>query len=384
VPYSRLTHLECTKCLATYEADRLLNVCTKEGCAGSLFARYDLTPFAHEENGRARTMWRWHEVMPARSREEALTLGEGGTPLLHAKRLGARLGMRQLFVKDESTNPTGSFKARGLAAAVARAAALGARAVAVPTAGNAGGATAAYAARAGIAAHVFMPKDTPKVFALECATYGAEVTLVDGLIDACGRIVAERKERERWFDVSTLKEPYRAEGKKTMGYEIVEELGWEVPDVVVAPTGGGTGIIGIWKALSEMETLGWIGSKRPRLVSVQAEGCAPIVKAFAEGKPVSEKWQDAATYASGLRVPKAYADTLVLKAVAESGGDAVAVSDEEMRQAVGEIGASEGLFAAPEGGAAWAGIRKLVESGRVSRDERVVLINTGSGFKYVE
>ncbi|HKC23979.1 MAG TPA: threonine synthase, partial [Thermoanaerobaculia bacterium] len=223
-----------------------------------------------------------------------------------------------------------------------------------------------------------------RIFAIECETYGAEVTLVDGLIDACGRLVAERKQAAGWFDVSTLKEPYRAEGKKTIGYEVVEELSWEVPDVIVAPTGGGTGVIGIWKALAEMEELGWIGSRRPRLVSVQAEGCAPIVKAFQEKRPVSEKWEGATTYASGLRVPKAYADFLVLRALYESGGDAVAVSEEEMREATREIGSSEGIFAAPEGGAAWAGVKRLVEAGRIGRDERVVLVNTGSGFKYVE
>jgi threonine synthase len=382
VSYSWLSHLECTRCPATYDPDRLRNVCTADGCAGPLFARYTLGSLPKADAHRARTIWRWHEVMPARSEEEALTLGEGGTPLLRAKRLGARAGLTHLWIKDEALEPTGSFKARGLAAAVARAAALGARAVAVPTAGNAGGATAAYAARAGIEAHVFMPKDTPRVFALECAGYGAQVTLVDGLIDACGRIVAERKDAAGWFDVSTLKEPYRVEGKKTMAYEIVEELG-EVPEVIVAPTGGGTGVIGIWKALGEMEALGWIGSARPRLISVQAAGCAPIVKAHAEGKPVSDKWSDAATYASGLRVPKAYADFLVLSALRASGGDAVAVADDEMREAAREIGEAEGLFVAPESGAAWAAVKRLVAENRIDRGERVVVISTGSGFKYI-
>ncbi len=383
--FSWLSHLSCTKCSASYDAGPLRSVCTAPGCGGSLFADYDLPTLSRGDTaGRDRTIWRWHELMPARSAEEIVTLGEGGTPLLRVRRLGARLGMTDLWIKEEGGNPTGSFKARGLAAAVTMAKAFGAKAIALPTAGNAGGAAAAYAAKAGLKCHVFMPKDTPKLFGIECETYGAEVTLVDGLIDDCGRVVAARKEAEGWFDVSTLKEPYRVEGKKTMGYELAEQMGWTLPDIVVYPTGGGTGLIGMWKAFDEMEKLGWIGGKRPRMVSVQAEGCAPIPKAFAEGKDVSVRFENARTYASGLRVPKAYADYLILKILRESKGEAVAVTDDAMREAVAEIGASEGLFAAPEGGAAWAAVKALVVSGRVSRDERVVVFDTGTGFKYVE
>ncbi len=383
--YTRLSGLSCTKCPATYDAARLRNVCTAPGCGGALFADYELGTLSKGRTaGRDRTIWRWHELMPARSGREIVTLGEGGTPLLHATRLGARLSMPEVWIKEEGGNPTGSFKARGLAAAVTMAKALGATALALPTAGNAGGAAAAYAARAGLACHVFMPRDTPKVFRIECETYGANVTLVDGLIDDCGRIVASRKDAEGWFDVSTLKEPYRVEGKKTMGYELAEQMGWTLPHVVVYPTGGGTGLIGMWKAFDEMEKLGWIGPTRPRMVSVQAEGCAPIPKAFAEGKDVSNRAENAHTYASGLRVPKAFADYLILKILRESKGEAVAVTDDEMREAVAEMGASEGLFPAPEGGAAWAAVKQLVLAGKIRRDERIVVFDTGTGFKYVE
>ena len=328
-------------------------------------------------------MWRWHEMMPVGNPSNVVSLGEGGTPLLSAPRLGAKAGFTDLWIKDEGNNPSGSFKARGLSAAVSRARELGHRAIAVPTAGNAGGAAAAYAARAGLACHVFMPKDTPPVFRIECERYGATVTMVDGLIDACGKLVAERAPLEGWHDVSTLKEPYRVEGKKTMGYELAEEFGWELPDAILYPTGGGTGLIGMWKAFDEMEALGWIGPRRPRMFSVQAAGCAPIVRAFEEGKPVSEKWENAATYASGLRVPKAYADDLILSAVRASGGTAIAVDDEAMRRASDEIGRSEGLFVAPEGGAVWAAAKSLRISGDLDPDARVVLFNTGSGFKYL-
>lgn len=382
--FSWLDHLACTRCPNTYSPDHLRNVCEVPGCAGPLMARYSLRALDRAgAGGRPRGLWRWHELMPARAAAEVVTLGEGGTPLLSAPNLGARLGMRHLLIKDESGNPTGSFKARGLAAAVARAKALGARKVACPTAGNAGGAMAAYAARAGLGAAVFMPADTPPVFRIECEAYGAEVTLVDGLIDRCGQLLAVRAKAEGWFDVSTLKEPYRVEGKKTMGLELAEDLGWELPDVVVYPTGGGTGLIGMWKAFEEMEAIGWVTGKRPRMVSVQAEGCAPIPRAFAAGEAVSEKWANAATYASGLRVPKAYADFLILRILRESGGDAVAVTDDEMRAGVKEIAETEGIYAAPEGGAALAAIRKLLAGGRIGRDERVVLFNTGSGYKYL-
>jgi len=329
-------------------------------------------------------MWRFHEVMPARSAAEIVTLGEGETPLLKADRLGAAHGMPDVWIKEESGNPTGSFKARGLGAAVTMAKALGAKKIALPTAGNAGGAAAAYAAKAGLECHVFMPTDTPKIFRIECEAYGAKVGLVDGLIDDCGKIVAQRKDAEGWFDVSTLKEPYRVEGKKTMGYEIAEQLGWTLPDVVVYPTGGGTGLIGMWKAFEEMEKLGWIGSKRPRMVSVQAEGCAPIPKAVAEGKDVSVRFENAHTYASGLRVPKANADYLILKILRASKGEAVTVTDDEMRRGALELASLEGLFAAPEGGAAWEAVKKLVALGKVGKDERIVVFDTGTGYKYVE
>ena len=323
-------------------------------------------------------------MMPVLDPANIVTLGEGGCPLLSAERLGARFGFSRLFIQDEGNNPTGSFKARGLSAAVSRAKELGARKIALPTAGNAGGAAAAYAAKAGIECHVFMPTDTPPLFRIECERYGAQVTLVDGLIDACGRIVAERAPLEGWHDVSTLKEPYRVEGKKTMGYELAESFGWELPDAILYPTGGGTGLIGMWKAFEEMEALGWIGAKRPRMISVQAEGCAPIPRAFAAGKATSEKWENASTYASGLRVPKAYADDLILSAIRASGGTAIAVTDDAMRRASDEIGASEGLFVAPEGGAVWAAAQELARDGRLDADSRIVLFNTGTGFKYVD
>ena len=382
--FSLLSHLSCTRCGATYPVGPLLNVCTKAGCAGSLFAEYDLRPFPRSCDGRPAGMWRFHEVMPARSAAEIVTLGEGETPLLKADRLGAAHGMPDVWIKEESGNPTGSFKARGLGAAVTMAKALGAKKIALPTAGNAGGAAAAYAAKAGLECHVFMPTDTPKIFRIECEAYGAKVGLVDGLIDDCGKIVAQRKDAEGWFDVSTLKEPYRVEGKKTMGYEIAEQLGWTLPDVVVYPTGGGTGLIGMWKAFEEMEKLGWIGSKRPRMVSVQAEGCAPIPKAVAEGKDVSVRFENAHTYASGLRVPKAYADYLILKILRASKGEAVTVTDDEMRRGALELASLEGLFAAPEGGAAWEAVKKLVALGKVGKDERIVVFDTGTGYKYVE
>jgi threonine synthase len=383
--FSSLSHLACTKCGATYDVGPLLNVCTKRECQGALFAEYALASLSRDDTaGRPRTIWRWHELMPARRAEEIVSLGEGGTPLLHAKRLGAKNAMPRLYVKEEAGNPTGSFKARGLGTAVTMAKALGARKLALPTAGNAGGAAAAYAAAAGLECHVFMPRDTPKVFKIECEAYGARVTLVDGLIDDCGRMVVEKKDAEGWFDVSTLKEPYRVEGKKTMGYELAEDFGWILPDVVVYPTGGGTGLIGMWKAFGEMERLGWIGSARPRMVSVQAEGCAPIPKAFAEGKDVSVKFENAHTYASGLRVPKAYADYLILKILRASKGEAVTVTDDEMRRGVSELASSEGLFAAPESGAAWEAVKKLVAQGKVDRGERVVVFDTGTGYKYVE
>jgi len=384
---STLTHLECSACRRTADADRLQNLCPH--CGKVLLARYDLerarqtlTP----ESLRARPpgLWRWREILPVRHEANIVTLGEGDTPLLPASRLGATLGLRALSIKDESLNPTGSFKARGLSAAVSRAKELGARELAIPTAGNAGGALAAYAARAGLAAHVFMPVDTPALNQKEADVYGAEVTCVRGLINDCGAWVRKRAAEAGWFDVSTLKEPYRAEGKKTMGLELAEQLGWDVPDVLVYPAGGGTGVVGIWKAFEELESMGLLGSRRPRLVAVQTTGCAPLVRAFEAGLDHAPPWTDARTVVSGLRVPVAVADYLILDAIRRSGGTAVAVSDAEAVAGMREIARLEGIYAAPEGGAIWAALRRLVEEREVDPGERVVLMNTGTGLKYAE
>ncbi|MDQ5837169.1 MAG: threonine synthase [Acidobacteriota bacterium] len=382
-----VTHLECAACGARHEARRLHNLCVE--CGKPLLVRYDLEQAARtltkeSLKGRRADLWRYLEVLPVEREENIVSLGEGFTPLLRAARLGERLGLKQLYVKDESQNPTQSFKARGMATAVSMALELGARKLAVPSAGNAAGALAAYASRAGLEAHIFMPKDTPRANVIECEQTGAHVTLLDGLITDCGAEVARRKEREGWFDVSTLKEPYRVEGKKTLGYELAEQLDWQLPDVVIYPTGGGTGLVGMWKAFAEMEALGWINDKRPRMVTVQSEGCAPIVRAFEEGRRHAEEFQNAETVASGLRVPKAIGDFLILDALRESGGAAIAVSDEELLAAVREIGAAEGLFVAPEGAACLPALRELIERGEVKPDERVVLFNTGAGVKYLE
>ena len=382
--FSHFAHLSCTRCGAQYERDRRVGVCPREGCGGALFARYHSLPLDRDRIAeRPRTIWRWHEMMPVEDPENIVSLGEGGAPLLRTRRLAAGTDFEDLWIQDESGNPTGSFKARGLSAAVSKARELGHRKIALPTAGNAGGAAAAYAARAGMECHVAMPRDTPRVFRLECERYGARVTLLPGLIDDCGRWIAERAAREGWHDVSTLKEPFRVEGKKTMGYEIAEAFGWELPDAILYPTGGGTGLIGMWKAFAEMEELGWIGSKRPKMFAVQAEGCAPIPRAFERGRESAEKFENAQTYASGLRVPKPFADYLILRYVRESGGSAVAVPDDAMREACEELGAAEGLFAAPEGGAVWAAAKRLAASGGLDPRSRIVLFNTGSGFKYL-
>lgn len=382
-----VTHLECALCGTHHRADALQNLCAR--CGKPLLARYDLERAARtltkdSLRGRVASMWRYREVLPVEDDADLVTLGEGWTPLTPAPRLGARLGMTALSIKDESVNPTGSFKARGMAAAVSMAKQLGATKLAVPSAGNAAGALAAYAARAGLEAFIFMPRDTPRANVVECQYAGAHVELIDGLITDCGAEVARRKEAEGWFDVSTLKEPYRVEGKKTLGYELAEQLAWTLPDVVVYPTGGGTGLIGMWKAFDEMERMGLIGAKRPRMVSVQAAGCAPMVRAFEAGERFAAEFPNAATTASGLRVPKAVGDFLILDAVRASGGTAVAVADEEMIEAARDIGASEGLFVAPEGAACWAATAKLVGAGQIGRDESVVLFNTGAGVKYLE
>ena len=382
-----VTHLECAACGLRHEARRLHNLCAE--CGKPLLVRYDLKNAAasltkESLKGRSPDLWRYREVLPVESDENVVTLGEGYTPLVHASRLGAQLGLTGLYIKDEGQNPTQSFKARGMTAAVSMAKELGAHKLAVPSAGNAAGALAAYAARAGLEAHIFMPRATPKANVIECEQTGAQVTLMDGLITDCGAEVARRKDAEGWFDVSTLKEPYRIEGKKTMGYELAEQFDWELPDVIIYPTGGGTGLIGMWKAFEEMEQMGWIGSKRPRMVTVQAAGCAPIVLAFEDGKRFADEFPNAHTTASGLRVPRAIGDFLILDALRASGGTAIAVTDEELIEATKEIGAAEGIFCAPEGAACLPALQKLMSGGAVKSGDRVVLFNTGSGVKYVE
>lgn len=381
-----LTHLECPECRRHFDVDRLQTIC--QDCNSPLLARYDLEkarrtldPFA--AGSRPRGLWRWAELLPVGAENNRLTLGEGDTPLLPAPRLGRVVGVKNLTIKDESGNPTGSFKARGLAVAVSRAAELGVRHLVIPTAGNAGGALAAYAARGMLAAHVFMPKDAPLANQLEVKAFGSELVLVDGVISDARKRAADQARHRRWFDVSTFKEPYRVEGKKTMGYELAEHFRWSVPDVILYPTGGGTGLVGMWKAFEEMEKLGWIGTQRPRMVSVQAQGCAPIVRAIAQDSNRADAWEHAETAAAGLRVPAPYADRLILRAIRQSQGTAVAVSDDNLVVAHREIAKSEGLLAAPEGAATWAALKHLAARGWIRPEERVVLFNTGSGLKYL-
>jgi threonine synthase len=392
------TYLECSQCSKRLPAGQLHNLCD---CGGPLLARYDLArlreTWPRDSLSKApNNMWRYAPALPVARPESIVSLGEGMTPLINTKRLGARLlgsngPASNLWVKDEGLNPTGSFKARGLSCAVSMCLELGARKVAIPSAGNAAGAMAAYAAAAGIEAHIFMPRDVPQANFIECVAAGAHVTLVDGLISDCARIVSERREAEGWFDVSTLKEPYRIEGKKTMGYELAEQFSttpgaasWTLPDAIFYPCGGGVGLIGMWKAFEEMEALGWISSHRPKMIAVQAEGCAPIVRAFESGAERSEFFPNAHTVASGLRVPKALGDFLVLDAVRKSGGTCIAVTDEEMLDAGVALASSEGIFAAPEGGACVAALAKLLASGFLKPQERIVIYNTGSGLKYLE
>lgn len=330
-------------------------------------------------------MWRWHELLPVLAPENQVFLGEGDMPLLSLPRLGSELGLAHLFVKDESMNPTGSFKARGLASAISKAKELGIEKVIIPTAGNAGGAMAAYAARAGMKAHIFMPKDTPHANMEESRMVGAEVALVDGLISDAAKLAGEKAAAEGWFDVSTFKEPYRVEGKKVMGYELAEQFGWQLPDVILYPTGGGTGLVGMWKAFDELEQLGWLEkTKRPRMVAVQAEGCAPVVKAVKENASACEFWQGAQTIASGLRVPKSFADRVILSDIYESNGAAVAVSDEAILESQIHLARMEGIFAAPEGAATLAALKQLIQQGWLDPGERIVLFNTGSGLKYLK
>ncbi len=424
-----VTHLECALCGLRHEARTLQNLCVE--CGKPLLVRYDLEKAAEtltKESLRTResSLWRYREVLPVEDAENIVSFGEGWTPLLKAENLAKSLSIKlDLYIKDEGQNPTQSFKARGMTAAISMAKELGVTKLAVPSAGNAAGALAAYAARAGMEAYIFMPLDTPQANIIECRQTGAFVTLVDGLITDCGKIVAERKEAEGWFDVSTLKEPYRVEGKKTMGYELAEQFAslssppvlggvagfssppglrwgadassagwsadgvvkggkWTLPDVILYPTGGGTGLIGMWKAFDEMEEMGWIDSKRPRMVSVQSETCAPIVRAFHEGKRFADEFENAATVASGLRVPKAIGDFLILDAIRASGGTAISVTDEELIKAVAEIGATEGIFTAPEGAACLPALRKLITDDVVQEGESVVIFNTGAGVKYLE
>lgn len=386
--YSYLSHLECSKCGRQYRHNQLNTYCPD--CTASLLPRYDLESARREVDRdrishRNRGMWRWHEVLPVLDPDNQIFLGEGDTPLLALPRLQKALGLTNLFVKDESSNPTGSFKARGLASAISKAKELGVEKVIIPTAGNAGGAMAAYAARAGLKAHIFMPRDTPYANIEESRMAGAEVVLVDGLISDAAGMAGEKARAEGWFDVSTFKEPYRVEGKKIMGYELAESFGWELPDVIVYPTGGGTGLVGMWKAFEEMESLGWLeNTKRPRMVSVQADGCAPVVKAFEEKAQFCDFWMNAHTIASGLRVPKSFADHLILKDIYESDGTAIAVSDEAILESQKLLARMEGIFAAPEGAATLAALKTLIQQGWIRSGERIVLFNTGSGLKYLD
>jgi threonine synthase len=383
---SALTHLECPECGRDFNADRVQKFC--EDCSSPLLARYDLNRVAGsvtrtQVSARPPGLWRWAELLPVRKEKFRLTLGEGDTPLLPASRLGGKWKLKHLFIKDESRNPTGSFKARGLCVAVARARELGCREFVIPTAGNAGGALAFYAARHGARAHVFMPKDAPRSNQEEVQVSGADLRLVDGIISDAARLAVEAAKGKRWFDLSTFKEPYRCEGKKTMGFELAEAFSWRLPDVIIYPTGGGTGLVGMWKAFSELKSLGWIAPGLPRMVAVQAEGCAPVVRAFASGAVRTETWQDARTLAAGLRVPNVFADRLVLGVLRESRGTALAVSDAGILQAQKEIAQTEGILACPEGAATLAGLRHLVDNGWIQSDESVVLFNTGTGLKYL-
>jgi len=385
---SYLSHLQCSGCGREFPHQEIHTFCPD--CQSPLLSIYDL-PGARqhvdrdEVSRRSKGMWRWHELLPVLNRENQIFLGEGDTPLLLLSRLQKEFGLSHLYVKDESSNPTGSFKARGLAAAISKAKELGVEKVIIPTAGNAGGAMAAYAARAGLKAHIFMPKDTPFANIEESRIAGAEVVLVDGLISDAAGMAGEKARTEGWFDVSTFKEPYRVEGKKVMGYELAESFGWELPDVIIYPTGGGTGLVGMWKAFDELEALGWLENvKRPRMVSVQADGCAPVVKAFQAKAAFCDFWTNAHTVASGLRVPKSFADQLILHDIYQSNGIALAVSDEAILEAQSHLAKMEGIFAAPEGAATLAALQALIRQNWLHPEERIVLFNTGSGLKYLD
>ena len=384
---SYLTHLECTYCGAKYSPDEPHRTCSQ--CGKVLYPRYDLAAARREVDrdafvARPANMWRYFELMPVRETSNVVTLGEGFTPILPAERLGRQLGATSLYIKDEGVNPTGSFKARGLSAAVSRARELGLTKLTIPSAGNAAGAMSAYAARAGMDAYVFMPNDAPEANSKEVAITGADMTLIDGLISDAGRLSRQRAQEEGLFDVSTLQEPYRVEGKKTMGYEIAEQMSWTLPDAIIYPTGGGTGIVGMWKAFQEMEELGWIGHERPKMFCVQSEGCAPIVRAFERKAEFAEPWENAQTIAAGIRVPSAIGDYLILAALRESGGGALTVTDDQIMDAMKRIAELEGMFVCPEGAATVAALELLLAEGDVSHDDKVLLLNTGTGLKYLE
>ena len=383
---SFVSHLECAACKREYAAGQPHNLCE---CGGPLLVRYHLdrvrAEWKREHLADAPfTIWRYAPLLPVTDSRNVVSLGEGWTPPIAAKRLGERLGAADLWIKDEGLNPTGSFKARGLSCAVSMCVELGLHKLAIPSAGNAAGALAAYAAAAGLESHIFMPKDVPQANLVECRAFGAQVFLIDGLISDCARLVNERKAAEGWFDISTLKEPYRIEGKKTMGFEVAEQFNWQLPDAILYPAGGGVGLIGMWKAFAELGEIGWIGAKRPKMIAVQAEGCAPVVRALERGETHSEFWRDAHTIAAGLRVPKALGDFLMLEAIRTSGGTAIAVSDSEMLDAAIELASLEGVFAAPEGAACVAAVRRLIADGFLKSTDRIVAFNTGSGYKYLE
>ncbi|MFC2084996.1 threonine synthase [Bacteroidota bacterium] len=382
---SYLTHLECGYCEKEYDPDKIWNLCPE--CGKPLLARYDITKakkgfLKTALVNKPDTLWRYKEILPVKNDKFILSMGEGFTPLIKAERLSKEVSFENLYIKEEGLNPTTSFKARGLCVAVSKAFELGVSEVSIPSAGNAAGAMTAYASLAGMKSFVYMPKDVPQPFVTECEALGAHVTLIDGLITDCGKAAAEDVKKYGRFDFSTLKEPYRLEGKKTMGYEIAEQFNWELPDVLIYPTGGGTGLVGMWKAFDELEKLGWIGPKRPRMVTVQSSGCAPMVKAFNEGKEFAELWENASTIADGLRVPGAVGDFLILRTLRESKGTAVAVSDDEMIDGLKLIGRTQGLFVSPEGGATYAAFKNLRADGWIKENEKVVLFNTGSGHKY--
>ena len=384
---SYLTHLECTYCHATYPADEVIRLCTE--CSKVLYPRYDLAGARDALNpdelkNRPANMWRYFEVMPVLDEANVITLGEGFTPIFKAERLGDKIGASAVYIKDEGLNPTASFKARGLSAAVSKAKELGITKLTMPSAGNAAGAMAAYAAKGGMEAYVFMPKDAPEANQIEVSISGGDLTLIDGLISDAGVLSRKRAAEEGLFDVSTLQEPYRVEGKKTMGYEIAEQSDWELPDAIIYPTGGGTGIVGMWKAFGEMEEMGWIGPKRPKMYAVQAEGCAPIVRAFREGAEFAEPWENAQTMAAGIRVPGAIGDYLILGAIRESGGGALTVTDDEMKYYMSLVASLEGMFICPEGAATAVALNKLLVAGDLSPDENILLLNTGSGLKYLD